>query len=205
MAGSEGVGELTEARVADPGRRHVLDGPVQQDVPGGGSGLRSDVPDGTTRACGFQDSIDIKAAPDDVWAVLADVERWPDWTGSIDHVELQGDGELTPGAKVRIKQPRFPSVTWEVTELESGRNFARTATNLGLTSVGDHRLAPVDAATVNVQLELGQSGPLAGVLGALTKGLTRRYLRMEAEGLKRRCKAGRTWTETGTGAGTGRT
>ncbi len=140
----------------------------------------------------FQDSIDIKAPPEDVWAVLADVERWPDWTGSIDKVELQGDGELTPGAKVRIKQPKFPPVTWEVTELEPGESFAWIATNVGLTTVGDHRLAPVDASTVNVRLELLQSGPLAGVLGALTAGLTRRYLRMEAEGLKRRCEAGRT-------------
>ncbi len=139
----------------------------------------------------FQDSIDIKAASEDVWAVLADVERWPDWTGSIDKVELQGDGELTPGAKVRIKQPRFPPVTWEVTQLEPGRNFSWTATNVGLTTVGDHRVAPVDGSTVNVQLELRQSGPLAGPLGALTSGLTKRYLRMEAEGLKRRCEAGR--------------
>jgi hypothetical protein len=43
---------------------------------------------------------------------------------------------------------------------------------------------------VAVTLGIRESGPLAPVTGLLLPGLIRRYVQMEADGLKHRCEAG---------------
>lgn len=132
-------------------------------------------------------SVAIDAAPERVWAVLADVERWPEWTASMSRVQRLDEGDLAVGTRVRIKQPRLPAITWRVTELEPGRGFSWSATSPGVTTMADHRLTTLGQA-VTVDLVIRRSGPLAGALNALSAGLTRRYLQMEADGLKRRCE-----------------
>jgi carbon monoxide dehydrogenase subunit G len=42
----------------------------------------------------LQRSADIRAEIKSVWGTLMDVERWHEWTGSIDKVERLDDGEL---------------------------------------------------------------------------------------------------------------
>ena len=54
--------------------------------------------------------------------------------------------------------------------------------------MADHRVTPIDAETVRVTLSIRQSGPLAPIIGHLYAGLTRRYLNMEAQGVKQRCE-----------------
>jgi uncharacterized protein YndB with AHSA1/START domain len=135
---------------------------------------------------GYETSIDIDAAPERVWAVMTDVERWPQWTESMQKVERLADGELTVGSEVRIKQPRVPAVTWRVTELDPGRSFSWAATSMGVTTHAEHRLTPLGPSSVRVHLGIRRSGRLAGLVSALSARLTRRYVDMEARGLKRR-------------------
>lgn len=132
-------------------------------------------------------TVDIAAPPERVWAVMTDIERWPEWTASVERAERLDDGPLRLSSRARLKQPRFPPVVWEVTELEPGQSFSWTAKSVGLTSVGRHRVVPRPGGAT-VTLALHQEGPLAAIMGFLTKNLTRRYVRTEAEGLKRRCE-----------------
>lgn len=134
-------------------------------------------------------TVDIDAPAERVWEVMADVERWPEWTASVVRAERLDDGPLRLGSRARLKQPRFPPVLWEVTELEPGRSFAWTAKNVGLTSVGRHRVVARRDGGATVTLTLEQEGPLAPLLALLTAKLTRRYVDTEAQGLKRRCEA----------------
>jgi len=54
--------------------------------------------------------------------------------------------------------------------------------------VGTHEIVPTDRGS-RVTLGTRFGGPLGPMLGRLTSGLTRRYVQMEAEGLKRRSEA----------------
>jgi uncharacterized membrane protein len=136
----------------------------------------------------FEVSAGIAAPLQDAWTVLADVERWPEWTDSMSRVELIG-GPLAVGSQVRIKQPRLPPVVWEVTNVDAGRAFSWEATSPGMTTVADHRLMADGPDRVTLTLCIQRSGPLASVADLVFGRLTRRYVEMEAEGFKRRCEA----------------
>lgn len=137
----------------------------------------------------YRTSIEIDAPPETVWAVLTDVERWPEWTKSMERVEFVAGAGLKPGAKVRIKQPRLPAMVWDVTEVEPHRVFTWQATSGGTTSVGDHRLLMTSPERTTAEFGIRQSGGLAPIIGLFTSGLVRRYVQMEADGLKRRSES----------------
>ncbi|MEV4455032.1 SRPBCC family protein [Microbispora sp. NPDC049633] len=137
----------------------------------------------------FETGVDIDASAEQVWRVMADVVRWPEFTPTMTTVEHLGDGPLRLGGRLRIKQPGLPPMVWQVTEFTEGRSFAWQAAGGGVTTLGTHVLTPRDGG-VSVVLGIVQSGPLAPLMGLLVGGRTRRYVRTEAEGLKRRCESG---------------
>ena len=137
----------------------------------------------------FETSVGVAAAADRVWAVLVDVERAPEWTASMTDVKLLGDGPLAVGSRVRIKQPRLPPVVWEVTNLEPGRSFSWRAGGPGFTTIGEHRVTAEGPGRATATLGIRRSGPLAGVANRLFGKVDRRYVSIEAEGLKRRSEA----------------
>ncbi len=134
-------------------------------------------------------SIAINAPPERVWAVLTDVRRWPEWTASMRDLRYVAGDSLVPGSRVRIQQPRLPAVVWDVTEVEPGESFSWVARSPGITTRATHRLTPGLSGGVTVSLGIQQRGPLAWLLELLTARLTRRYVQLEADGLKRRCEA----------------
>ena len=138
----------------------------------------------------YETSAEIDAPQDLIWAVLVDVERWPQWTASTTRVESTHGTALAIGSRVRIKQPRTPLSTWEVTDLDPGRSFTWQNVRRGVTTVATHRLAVTPGKRVLVTLTVSQSGALASIVGLLSSDMIRRYIQMEAEGLKRRSEAG---------------
>jgi uncharacterized membrane protein len=134
--------------------------------------------------------ISIYAPVDAVWRVMSDVLRWPEWTPSITSVELLNADQLRIGAQARIRQPRLPSAVWTVTALEPPRYFEWRAVNPGLTTMAGHRLEP-DGDGSRVRLTLEWRGPLAPLIRLLYGGLSRHYVDLEAEGLKRRAEQGK--------------
>ena len=129
-------------------------------------------------------SVTIDAPIDVVWSVFTDVERWPTWASSFTSVELI-DGPMRLGAKARIRQPRLPTVVWEVTKWEPGRSWTWAATGPGLRTEASHVLTRSGDRTVAEQ-SITSSGPLGRLAAFLGRSLTRRYLAVEAAGLKQR-------------------
>jgi uncharacterized protein YndB with AHSA1/START domain len=136
----------------------------------------------------FQTSVEIDAPPARVWAVLSDVERWPDWTASMTRVELTDGGALARGSTVRIKQPRFPAMTWRVTSLEPNEGFTWEVRTPGGYSVAGHRIEPRGDRGSRVTLTVRQTGALMTIIAPLMAGTTRHYMEMEAAGLKAACE-----------------
>jgi uncharacterized protein YndB with AHSA1/START domain len=138
----------------------------------------------------IDDSVTISAPAGDVWRVFTDVERWPEWTASVRRAEVVQGAGVEPGARVRIKQPRMPVMTWEVTDVHPGVSWSWVARSPGVVTVARHTLTPQGPGETLVAQEIEHGGPLAGLVGRLTAGRTRRYLALEAAGLKLRCEAG---------------
>jgi uncharacterized protein YndB with AHSA1/START domain len=137
----------------------------------------------------FETTVEIDAPEEAVWAALVDAQRWPDWTESMQEVRWLDDDGVRVGARARIKQPGTPALTWTVTELDAGRAFAWEAKSPGVKTVGTHVVKAAAENRSTLTLGLTQSGALAGVVGALTGSRTRKYVRLEADGLKRAAEA----------------
>jgi uncharacterized membrane protein len=136
----------------------------------------------------FETSTDIDAALGDVWMVLTDVERWPQWTTSMTSVQRLDEGPFAVGSRARVRQPKLPAAVWEVVDLEPEVSFSWTARTPGITTTAEHRLTPRPGGGVGVTLSIRQTGPLSPFVALFTSRITRRYMQMEADGLKRRCE-----------------
>jgi len=137
-------------------------------------------------------SIEVDAPMSDVWAIFADVQRWSEWTASIDRVTPVGDSSIEVGHRFEIKQPRFPKLVWEVTEVDPGTSWTWRQRSLGSTVIASHELVALGSGRTLVRQRIEQRGPLGVLSGALTRRITKRYLHLEGEGLKARVERGRT-------------
>ena len=130
-------------------------------------------------------SIDIEAAPEVVWAVWSDVARWPEWTASVSHIERFEQGPLAIGHRARVRQPKLPTAVWRVTKVEPGRGFEWVSASPGARVTGYHWIEPQGSGS-RARLGIVFAGPIARLVGWLTRSLTARYLELEANGLKAR-------------------
>ncbi|SEQ26053.1 SRPBCC family protein [Lentzea albida] len=132
---------------------------------------------------GFQNTSTIAAPPGRVWAVVADVERWPERIPTVDSVERLDAGPLAVGARTKLKQPRLSEAIWTVTELTEGVSYTWESKSPGLTVVAAHLVEPHPEGT-KLTLSLTVEGPLAGLGWLLTKKMTQRYVETEAASIK---------------------
>jgi uncharacterized protein YndB with AHSA1/START domain len=131
-------------------------------------------------------SIEISAPAPTVWDVFTDVERWSEWTASIEHiVPLDGPG-IEVGNRFEIKQPRMSKLVWEVTEVDPGTSWTWRQRSPGATTLATHEVVPRGPGQTLVRQRIDQRGPVGVLFGVLTRRLTKRYLDLEAEGLKAR-------------------
>jgi uncharacterized membrane protein len=133
-------------------------------------------------------SVSIDAPPEKVWQIMTDVERWPEWTESIKSVERLDEEDFMVGSRARVRQPRLPTVVWKVNSLEPGRSFSWEAGTPGARSVAGHRVQPREGGS-SVTLSMETRGVLNAALAPLMAGMTRRYMEMEAAGLKQRAES----------------
>jgi uncharacterized membrane protein len=132
----------------------------------------------------FSEHISASADRGQCWAAVADVTTWPQWTKSMRSVEPLDSASLAVGNRYRVTQPGMPKLVWQVNELTEGQEFTWSSRSPGVRTVAYHRLSPNADGTTEISIGVAHSGPLAGLVAALTRKRTERYLKMEAAGLK---------------------
>jgi uncharacterized membrane protein len=133
----------------------------------------------------FEESIDIDAQQERVWEVLSDLEAWPRRIETVDVVELLTPAPMSKGSRVRLKQPKLPEGTWDITVWNAPSYFEWRQKSSGITSVAGHRVEMLEEGRSRLTLSLDMRGPLIPVFGRFYKGLTNRYMTIEAQGMKR--------------------
>jgi uncharacterized membrane protein len=136
----------------------------------------------------FSVSVDIDAPPEKVFAVLRDVERWPEWTPSVTRVHRLEKGPFAIGSSAHVRQPKLRAAVWQVTELEENRNFTWVTRTPGLRMKAGHLIERRGAGS-RALLSFELSGLLAPVVSPLYGGLIEQYLATESRGLKQRAEA----------------
>ncbi len=131
-----------------------------------------------------ENSVEIDAPARSVWDVYTDVEGWPDWTASVTRVvRLDGPG-IEVGKRFEIKQPRLPKLVWEVTQVDPGVSWTWRQRSPGGTTLGRHEVLSQDDDRAVVRQSIDQRGPIGVIVGLLMLRLTKRYVALEAAGLK---------------------
>jgi uncharacterized membrane protein len=137
----------------------------------------------------FERSIEIEAPQQRVWAVLSALEAWPGRIETVDTVELLTPAPLGKGSQVRLKQPKLPEGTWDVTVWDPPSYFEWTQKSSGTTSVAGHRVEGLGASRSRLTLTLEMKGLLIPIVAVFYKKLTNSYMDLEAEGMKREAES----------------
>jgi uncharacterized membrane protein len=133
----------------------------------------------------FEHSVDIDAGQQRVWDVLSDLEAWPRRIETVDEVELLTPAPVGADSRVRLKQPKLPEGTWDVAVWDAPSYFEWRQKSGGVTNIAGHRVEALEEGRSRLTLTLDMRGLLVPVLGLFYKGLTNRYLTIEAQGMKR--------------------
>jgi hypothetical protein len=89
---------------------------------------------------------------------------------------------------VRLKQPKLGEGTWDVTVWDAPSYFEWTQKTAGIKTVAGHRVEALAERRSRLTLTLDMRGLLIPIV-MFYKGLTNRYMNLEAEGMKRAAEA----------------
>lgn len=118
-----------------------------------------------------------------VWNVLADVQKWPEWTPTMTSVRALGASGLTPGNKFEVKQPGLAKAVFTVDACVEGTAFAWSTRSAGVSTLADHVLSDTARGGTRVELSIRMSGPGVGLLWMLLGRKVRSFVDTEAESL----------------------
>lgn len=137
----------------------------------------------------FRYRAEIFAAPDRVWDVLIDIERWPEWTPTVTRVARLDSGALAFGSRIRLWQPKLIPAVWKVTACDGqARLFVWETSRPGVRVIGRHHAELASGGSTLLTLELAYRGILGPLIAMQFKHLNWDYLTREAQGLKARCE-----------------
>jgi uncharacterized membrane protein len=133
-----------------------------------------------------EDSVEIDAPPQLVWDVFSDVEHWPDWTASVTSLVGLDGPALAVGRRFAIKQPGMSKLVWKVTDSDPGTSWTWVQRSPGVLVSARHDVIAQPGGRTLVRQQLDQRGVLGALVGRLMVKKTKRFLELEAQGLKAR-------------------
>lgn len=138
----------------------------------------------------FQAQSCSSASVSQLWDVVSDVTRWPDYLQTFVEVsEVDGAGPGDIGRRFRVRQPGLPSTVYAVTAWVAGSGFTWVARAPGVTTTATHAVAMRDDGS-QLTLTVDWRGPLAPVVRLLLGAKTQRLIEIEASTLARVAQQG---------------
>jgi len=111
---------------------------------------------------------DIDAAPDAIWAVLADTSAWHLWNDGVKSIRL--DGAFVTGGRFAMEMPDGDVLESTLTSVVPGRHFI-DETRLGDIVVRvEHRIEALSAGSSRVTYAVDVDGPDAQAVGEAVSG-----------------------------------
>ena len=80
----------------------------------------------------------------------------------------------------------MPKLVWEVTDVTPGTSWTWVQRSPGGLTVARHDVMAEFERRTKVRQQIDQRGPVGALVGLLMRRMTRRYLELEAAGLKAR-------------------
>jgi len=133
----------------------------------------------------------IDATEEQVWPVMADVVRWPEWLPTVAEVLPLGQAALSVGGRFRVFQPRLRPAVWSVVILDPPTGFTWESRAPGVRTVASHILHTDAGGSTRVTLTITFSGPLKWLAGMVAGRLTLEYMEQEVAALTRRVESRR--------------
>ncbi|HEU5166193.1 MAG TPA: SRPBCC family protein [Chitinophagaceae bacterium] len=118
-----------------------------------------------------------------IFKVLADVENWNKWTGSVQKSRLIKGDTFAVGSKIKIIQPKLRPVIWEITEVQSDKSFTWVSNSIGLNVTAKHIIENCGDSS-KVLLITTYKGFLSKIVYPLISDIANKYMTMEIDGLK---------------------
>jgi uncharacterized protein YndB with AHSA1/START domain len=110
---------------------------------------------------------EIEAPAATLWALLVDLDAWPQWGPSVRRASVEG-GVLAAGARGKVETAVGATLDFEVTRFEPGRRWAWKVRGLDAT---DHRVEPLGQDRCRVSF--GVAWPAAPYLAVCRIALRR--------------------------------
>jgi carbon monoxide dehydrogenase subunit G len=114
----------------------------------------------------FSSSVVVKAPPEKVFALVDDLESWPQWIPSIKRIEKITPGPLKEGSRIRVTARSGITVDlpMTVTEFVPGQRGVLEGGVLGVRMTRYYNFEPVEEGT-----RLTAGGEVSGLLAFLVR------------------------------------
>lgn len=108
-----------------------------------------------------------RVTPEQAWAWLERVSEWPTWAHHIRTIDLTPPGALQPGSRGVIQLTNGIRTTFQMEELNPGRNWRWRGPFLWLVVHYDHRFARVSDAETEITFVIEVEGFAAAIFGRI--------------------------------------
>jgi Polyketide cyclase / dehydrase and lipid transport len=110
-----------------------------------------------------EQSIETTASPEAIWREWSDVDRWPEWNGDIEQIEL--DGPFAVGSRITMTPIGDEPISLLIAEAAEPESFVDEA-DLGEIVVRTiHRAQQLDEGRTRVTYRMEITGPAADTVG----------------------------------------
>ena len=107
--------------------------------------------------------IDSTAAPEAIWALWADVARWPEWNADLERAALSGP--FAAGSTITMTSPGQEPIELRIAEAVAPEMFVDEASLGDVVVRTTHRIERLDRDRVRIVYKMEITGPAGDTLG----------------------------------------